>query len=187
MADRPPRPNPRPLSTAKPAALPTNASEREVALWCANLAAQCAHNWNVAQSWFEMFSAQQKDVIERVERIEQRFPIDEIPVHVASRDLHEMRERAASIHDIEEVMERVVEKSEGRNVNSERVREITETVVTRKGYDELSQAQRDRRAFYLSVFLVVLAAALGILGGRVSAPHESAPHDLTGHAPDSHS
>lgn len=175
--DRPPRPHPRSLSVEKPKPLPPNASDREFALWCANLAAQCVHNWNMAQSWFEMFSAQLKERDEvfsefsaRIDQIERRLPPlgDEIPPHTTSRDLHEMREKAASIHDIEEVLERVVEKNEGRgNVNSERVREITETVVTKRGYDELSLSARERKQFYLAVVLAVIAAVLGAIGGRV--------------------
>ncbi len=156
MERPPPRPNPpRSLSVDKPKPLATNASDREVALWCANLAAQCAHNWNVAQSWFEMFSAQLKELRERVETR------DEIPAH---------REKMASVHDIEEMAERiehVVESGNRGALNSERVREITETVVTRKGYDELSLAQKERKQFYLSVVLAVIAAGLGVLGGRL--------------------
>jgi hypothetical protein len=133
-----------------------------MALWCANLAAQCVHNWGVAQSWLEMLSAQIKELDDRFIDLEQR-----VGGH----------ERETSIHDIEETasrLERVVDKVEnsGQHVplNSERVREITETVVTRKGYDELSLAQKERKQFYLSVALAVIAAVLGVLGGRL-LPH----------------
>jgi hypothetical protein len=153
--DQPPRPNPRPLSVERPKPPPPNATDREFAIWCANLAAQCVHNWGAAQSWLEMLSAQIKSLEERVSG----------------------HERQTSMHDIEETasrLERVVDRVEGSGqhvpLNSERVREITETVVTKKGYDDLSLAQRERKQFYLSVLLAVIAAGLGVLGGRL-LPH----------------
>jgi hypothetical protein len=148
---RPPRPHPRPLSLEKPKPLPANASDREFALWCANLAAQCAHNWNVAQSWFELLSAQIKEIRDRRE--------EDVPAHVAPA-------REASIHDIEEVVERVV----SGNLNSERVREITTETITRKGYDDLSEAQKERRQFYRAVLLAVITLAIGATVGRF-LPH----------------
>jgi hypothetical protein len=151
-----PRQPPRPLSVERPKPPPSDATDREFAIWCANLAAQCVHNWGAAQSWLEMLSAQIRELDARVGGVEEREP------------LPEMRDKAASIHDIEEVVGRVV--GEGRKVNSERVREITTETITRKGYDELSRDERERKKFYLSVVLLVIAAVLGVIGGRL-LPH----------------
>jgi hypothetical protein len=146
------------MSLDKPKLLSESASPKETAIWCANLLAQCVHNWNVAQSWFEMLSAQLKDIEQRVEAR------NETPAH---------REKLASVHDLEEVAERiehVVESGNRGALNSERVREITETVVTKRGFDDLSQSAKDRKQFYLSVLLAVIAAVLGVIGGRL-LPH----------------